>query len=58
MRKSRNPRCLTHSFIDRVLTWAEEARNNGRELRAEYLVCVAWQAYDEVCANGLMPEVA
>jgi hypothetical protein len=36
------------TIVNRVLDWAEEARARGRVRRAEYLVCLAWEAYDRV----------
>ena len=36
------------TIINRLLDWAVEAREQGRVRRAEYLVCLAWEAYDRV----------
>ena len=36
------------TIVNRLLDWAEDARARGRERRAEYLVCLAWEAYDRV----------
>jgi hypothetical protein len=35
-------------IVNRLLDWAEEAREQGRARRADYLVCLAWDAYDRV----------
>ena len=53
MRASWDPQRFTYNcIIDRLLNWVDEARSNGRELRAEYLIGLAWVAYDEGCING------
>jgi len=36
------------TIINRLLDWSEEARRAGRVRRAEFLVCLAWEAYDRV----------
>jgi len=36
------------TIINRLLDWAVEAREQGRVRRADYLVCLAWEAYDRV----------
>jgi hypothetical protein len=36
------------SIVNRLLDWSDEARRLGRVRRAEYLVCLAWDAYDRV----------
>jgi len=33
-------------LINRLLDWAEEARGQGRLKRADYLLSLAWEAYD------------
>ncbi len=34
--------------VNRLLDWSDEARARGRVRRGEYLVCLAWDAYDRV----------
>ncbi len=34
--------------VNRLLDWADEARRQGRMRRADFLVCLAWDAYDRV----------
>ena len=36
------------TIVNRLLDWSDEARRLGRLRRAEYLVCLAWEAYDRV----------
>lgn len=36
------------TIINRLLDWAAEAREQGRLRRYDYLVCLAWEAYDRV----------
>ena len=36
------------AIVNRLLDWSDEARRLGRVRRAEYLVCLAWEAYDRV----------
>lgn len=36
------------TIVNRLLDWSDEARATGRLRRAEYLVCLAWDAYDRV----------
>ena len=36
------------TVVNRLLDWAVEARERGRVKRADYLVCLAWDAYDRV----------
>ena len=36
------------TIVNRLLDWSDEARRLGRVRRAEYLVCLAWEAYDRV----------
>jgi hypothetical protein len=36
------------TMVNRLLDWSEAARALGRVQRAEYLVCLAWEAYDRV----------
>jgi hypothetical protein len=33
------------TFVNRLLDWADEAKRQGRERRADYLVSLAWEAY-------------
>src|SRR5271156_5513332 len=40
------PRIDRATTINRLLDWSDEARSVGRVRRAEYLVCLAWDAYD------------
>ena len=40
--------------IHRLLDWADEARGKRRLARAEHLVELAWEAYDQGCARGPM----
>jgi hypothetical protein len=36
------------TIVNRLLDWSDEARRLGRVRRAEYRVCLAWEAYDRV----------
>jgi hypothetical protein len=36
------------TVVNRLLDWSDEARRLGRVRRAEYLVCLAWEAYDRL----------
>jgi hypothetical protein len=36
------------AIVNRLLDWSEEARGQDRLRRAEYLVWLAWEAYDRV----------
>jgi hypothetical protein len=42
------PRADRARTVNRLLDWSDEARATGRERRAEYLVCLAWDAYDRI----------
>lgn len=41
-----HPRADRDTIVNRLLDWSNEARRVGRVERAEYLVCLAWEAYD------------
>ena len=34
-------------IVDRLLDWAEQARDKSRDVRADTLIEMAWQAYKE-----------
>lgn len=36
------------TIVNRLLDWSDNARRLGRVRRADYLVCLAWEAYDRV----------
>lgn len=36
--------------INRILDWCDEARAGGRAERAQFLTCLAWEAYDRLPA--------
>jgi hypothetical protein len=36
------------TIVDLLLDWSDEARRLGRVQRAEYLLCLAWEAYDRL----------
>ena len=42
------PRADRATIVNRMLDWSDEARATGRVRRAEYLVCLAWDAYERV----------
>src|SRR5580658_2474868 len=39
------PRADQAAIVNRLLDWSDKARATGRVRRAEYLVCLAWDAY-------------
>lgn len=41
------PRFDRATIVNRMLDWSDEARAKGRVQRAEYLVCLAWDAYEQ-----------
>lgn len=36
------------TVVTRLLDWADEAKLRGRARRADYLVCLAWEAYERL----------
>lgn len=34
--------------VNRLLDWADDSHRRGQELRAEYLIALAWEAYDRL----------